>query len=366
MRSRLIRVKPQEGCIPHPLPPAVVTELEEAGRLVREGGLVAFPTETVYGIAVNLRDEDALRRLNRLKGRPGDRPITVHLADPDALGQYVREVPRAAWKLGRHFWPGPLSIVMTDKMGRATGFRVPDHDACRIFLRAAECKVGGTSANISGDLPATDAQQVLEHFDGLVDVVIDGGPARHSAASTVVRTHDTASGRGVEILREGVIPAEEIREITAKYLLFVCTGNRCRSPLAQAFATNLLSRRLGVDRSELLAAGYRVESAGTGCIRGQPATAEAVRAGLARGADLATHRSRPLTPTMLEDADDVFVMTADQRRSILEFAPEMADRIRLLDRSGKDIPDPYGLGDEAYTKAAERIHRALVERLDDL
>jgi tRNA threonylcarbamoyl adenosine modification protein (Sua5/YciO/YrdC/YwlC family) len=361
VRSRVIKV-PRDGAIPA----AVVTELEEAGRLVREGGLVAFPTETVYGIAVNLRDEDAMRRLQRLKGRPGDKPITVHLPDPEALGPYVREVPRAAWKLARHFWPGPLSIVMTDKMGRATGFRVPDHDACRLFLRAAACKVGGTSANVSGDVPASSADQVLEHFDGLVDIVIDGGPARHSEASTVVRTRDAESGGSVDILREGVIPAAEIREITAKLLLFVCTGNRCRSPLAEGFATNLVARRLGVDRSELHAAGYRIESAGTGCIRGQPATAEAVRAGLPRGVDLATHRSRPLTPTMLEDADDVFVMTTDQRRSILEFAPELAARVRLLDRGGKDIEDPFGLGDEVYAKAAERIHRALVERLDDL
>lgn len=353
VRTTVLRVDPDHGPWP---------ELAEMGRIVREGGLVAFPTETVYGIAVNLRDEAALRRLVRLKGRAEDKPITVHLPDAEGLLADVRSVPRSAWKLARRFWPGPLTLVVPDRAGRPTGYRVPDHAACREFLRKADCRVGGTSANPSGAEPATTAQRVLEHFDGLLDAVIDGGESRHGTSSTVVRV----DAHGWKVLREGVVPEAEIREVTARFVLFVCSGNRCRSPLAAAFATDLLARRLGVDRTDLVSAGYRVESAGTDCIRGQPPTAEAEQAAGLWGCDLTGHRSRPLTPTLVEDADEILVMTAEHRASILEFAPDAAGRVRLLDLSGKDVPDPYGGGAAVYERTAERIHRILEQRLDDL
>lgn len=353
MRTRILRIDPANGPWP---------ELAEAARVVREGGLVAFPTETVYGIALDLDDDAALRRLAQVKGRPEDKPITVHVPDADAVGAFVRELPRPAAKLARRFWPGPLTLVVADRHGRPTGFRVPDHAACREFLRLAACRVGGTSSNASGSAPATTAEEVIANFDGLLDVVIDAGPCRHAKASTVVRV----VGGAAEIVRPGVIPEAEIREVTARFVLFVCTANRCRSPLAAAFATDLLARRLGVDPPDLLEAGYRVESAGTGCLRGQAATAESQIVAHALGFDLAGHRSRPLTPTMLEEADEIFVMTADQRRSILEFAPDAAARIKLLDLGGRDIPDPFGAGEEVYRRTADRIRRILQERLDDL
>jgi protein-tyrosine phosphatase len=109
-----------------------------------------------------------------------------------------------------------------------------------------------------------------------------------------------------------------------------------------------------------------VESAGTGCLRGQPPTPEADAAARAYRLDVSAHRSRPLTPTLLEEADEIFVMTADQRRSILEFAPDVSARLRLLDLSGRDVPDPYGAGPEVYRRTAERIRKILVDRLDDL
>jgi L-threonylcarbamoyladenylate synthase len=354
VRTRVVQADPQKGPWP---------ELAEAARIVREGGLVAFPTETVYGIALDLDDDTALRRLTRLKGRSDEKPVTIHLPDPEAVDAYVRELPRPAWKLSRRFWPGPLTLVVGDRHGRPTGFRVPDHPVCREFLRLCGCRVGGTSSNPSGGgNDARTADEVLEHFEGLLDAVIDAGPARHGRPSTVVRVVDSH----VEVLRHGVIPEEEIREATSRFVLFVCTGNRCRSPLAAAFATDLLARRLGVEPPDLLEAGYRVESAGTGCLRGQFATPEAQQVARLSGIDISNHRSRPLTPTLLEEADEIFVMTGDQRRSILEFAPDAAARVKLLDLGGKDVPDPFGAGEEVYRRTGERLRRILQERLDDL
>jgi L-threonylcarbamoyladenylate synthase len=352
VRTEILRVDPRKGPWPG---------LERAARIVDDGGLVAFPTETVYGIAVNLRDEAAVRRLYQAKGRQDDKPLTVHLAARDALEPLVKDPPRSAVKLAARFWPGPLTIVLPDRHGRPTGYRVPDLAVAQEFLRLASCRVGATSANPSGGEEAVTAEEVVRQFDGVVDLVVDGGKCRHARASTVVRADD----EGVTVLREGVVPAAEIRDVAAKSLLFVCSGNRCRSPMAAAFATDLLARRAGVDPADLVEGGFRVASAGTGCMRGQPATQEAVDAARRYQCDLTAHRSRPLTPSLLEDADEIYVMTPEHRASILEFAADAGDRVRLLDRAGKPIPDPYGQGPTAYQQSAARIHRAIEERLDD-
>jgi L-threonylcarbamoyladenylate synthase len=352
VRTDLVRLDPRKGPWP---------DLVRIARVIEDGGLVAFPTETVYGIAVNLRDEAAVRRLYQAKGRAEEKPLTVHLGSPEAIADIVKEVPRPAQKLIARFWPGPLTIVMPDRHGRPTGFRVPDLPLAQELLRLTRCRVGATSANPSGGEAAVSAEEVMEHFDGVLDVVIDGGPCRHAKSSTVVRADDVAA----ELLREGVVPAEEIRDATAKTLLFVCTGNRCRSPMAAAFAADLLARRAGASVIELLDTGYRVGSAGTGCLRGRPASQEAADAALRYGCDLSAHRSRPLTPSLIEESDEIYVMTAEHRASILAFAAEYEDRVRLLDRGGKDIPDPWGEGPAVYERVAERIHRAIEERLDD-
>ena len=352
MRTQFVQLDPRNGPWP---------QLAEAARIVDDGGLVAFPTETVYGIAVNLRDEAAVRRLYQAKGRPDEKPLTVHLPDGAALMPWVKEVPRTAQKLIARFWPGPLTIVLPDRHGRPTGFRVPDLPLAQDFLRRATSRVGASSANPSGWQAAVSAEEVMEHFDGVLDYVIDGGRCRHAQASTVVRVDDP----GATVLRVGVVPEAEIREATARTLLFVCTGNRCRSPMAAAFAADLLARRAGVSPADLLEAGYRVGSAGTGCLRGAAATAEARAVTLRYGCDISSHRSRPLTPSLIESADEIYVMTAEHRASILAFAAEAEERVRLLDRSGKDVPDPYGQGAAAYDRCAERIHRAIEERLDD-
>jgi L-threonylcarbamoyladenylate synthase len=352
VRTELVRLDPKTGPWP---------DLARIARLIDDGGLVAFPTETVYGIAVNMRDEAAVRRLYQAKGRAEEKPLTVHLAAAEALAGIVKEVPRPAQKLIARFWPGPLTIVMPDRHGRPTGFRVPDLPLAQSLLRLATCRVGATSSNPSGGEAAVDAEEVMRHFDGVLDVVIDGGRCRHAKASTVTRAGD----EGVEVLREGVVPAAEIRDATAKSLLFVCTGNRCRSPMAAAFAADLLARRVGRPAHELLDAGYRVGSAGTGCLRGQSATGEAMVSALRYGVDISAHRSRPLTPSLIEDADEIYVMTDEHRASILAFAAEAADRVKLVDRMGKDVPDPYGEGPAVYDRVAERLHRAIEERLDD-
>ena len=354
MRTRVVTVDPNEGPWP---------ALDDLIRVIEDGGLVAVPTETVYGIAVNLRDEAAVRRLAQVRGRAADGPPTVHVSSADAFFRGLKQPPVAVRKLTERFWPGPLTVVVSDRHGRPTGYRVPDVAVTRELLSRSDARIGAVAAAAEGAAPATTADEVLAHFDGVLDAVIDGGPCRHGTGSSVARVFPEGE---VEVLHVGVIPEAEIREAAARTLLFVCSANRCRSPLAAAIATRLLARRAGVDEWDLLSGGYRVESAGTGCLRGEPATAEAQAAGDARGYDLSTHRSRPLTPAIAERADDIFVMTRQQRESILEFMPETQGRVHMLDRKARDVPDPYGHGAAAYDKVADAILSALQARMDDL
>jgi len=117
VRTEVVRLDPKTGPWP---------ELARIARIVDDGGLVAFPTETVYGIAANLRDEAAVRRLYQAKGRADEKPLTVHLASAAAAAPLVKEISRPAQKLIARFWPGPLNVVIPDRHGRPTGFRVPD------------------------------------------------------------------------------------------------------------------------------------------------------------------------------------------------------------------------------------------------
>jgi len=286
------------------------------------------------------------------------------LANPGDLRSAIDSVPAMAKRLATRLWPGPLTIVLLGPDGGTLGFRCPDHDVARAFVDAAGVPVLATSANLSGEPPALDAEDVRRDFDGRIEWILDAGPARYRLASTVVKVEETA----FEVLREGVLDGDAVADGACERVLFVCTGNICRSPMAEAMLRATLSQSLGVPPTpEALARrGYRVTSAGTAGLDHAPATPEAVTAAGEMGADLAEHESRPLTPGMLDHADRIYVMTANQRRTLLRFAPEHESRIALLDPAGEDIPDPYMQPLVDYRRTAEHIRRALAAIVEEV
>jgi tRNA threonylcarbamoyl adenosine modification protein (Sua5/YciO/YrdC/YwlC family) len=330
--------------------------VEAAARALRDGLLVVFPTETVYGWAVRADEPAAVRALREAKGRDGEKPLTLHLPTVAALEARFGPLPTAAARLSRRRLPGPFTLVLPDPAGGTTGVRVPDDPVARAVLEAARCPVAATSVNPAGEAPAVTGSDAAITAAGRTAVVLDAGPCRIGRPSTVLRF----GGDRVEVLREGAVPAREALEDSARILLFVCTGNLCRSPLAAAMAAASLARRRGCSAADLPSFGTAVLSAGTGADAGRKATPETVAEGRSRGLDLSGHRSRPLTPALIDRADAVFVMESAHRASILEFAPEAAGRVFLLDPSGRDVPDPFGRGPEAYDASA-RILEAVVE-----
>jgi L-threonylcarbamoyladenylate synthase len=189
--------------------------LLRAAAALRAGALVAFPTETVYGLGADASDADAIARVFAAKGRPADNPLIVHLADVDGIERVARHVTPLARDLAARFWPGPLTLVLDvgpDLPNITTGglstvaVRVPDHPVATALLRAAAIPVAAPSANRSGRPSPTTAAHVLEDLGPSVDVVLDGGPCPVGVESTVV----DARGERPVVLREGTITREDL------------------------------------------------------------------------------------------------------------------------------------------------------------
>ncbi len=192
---------------------------KRAGEIIRSGGLVAFPTETVYGLGANAMDSEASARIYSAKGRPSDNPLIVHIADINDLSVVARDIPEGAYKLAQKFWPGPLTMIFNKKPEVPNGttggldtvaVRMPASEAALDVIRCGGGFIAAPSANISGRPSPTRAEHVIEDMDGVIEMIIDGGPVRIGLESTIVdMTEDTPT-----ILRPGYITEEDIRSVT--------------------------------------------------------------------------------------------------------------------------------------------------------
>lgn len=193
--------------------------LHEAAQLLREGGLVAFPTETVYGLGADARSSAAVARIFEAKGRPSDNPLIVHIARIDQLDELVLPYPQLAKQLMNSFWPGPLTIVLPARPHTLSplvtaelptvGIRMPDHELALELLSLANCPVAAPSANRSGRPSPTLAGHVLDDLAGRIDGLVDGGPTGVGLESTVVEIEGEYT---IRILRPGGVTQEALRQ----------------------------------------------------------------------------------------------------------------------------------------------------------
>ena len=185
------------------------TAIKEAAQIIREGGLVAIPTETVYGLGANGLNGDAVKHIFEAKGRPQDNPLILHIASVDWLERYCENVPKLAYELAEKFSPGLLTMILNRKnivpdvtTGRlnTVGIRFPDHPVTLDIISAADVPIAAPSANTSGRPSCTTAEDVLEDMNGKIEGIVDGGPCRVGVKSTILdltvtRTVVCASGR---------------------------------------------------------------------------------------------------------------------------------------------------------------------------
>jgi L-threonylcarbamoyladenylate synthase len=180
-----------------------------AAAAVREGGIVALPTETVYGLVARTGDRSARARLIRIKGREGKKPFQLLVSSRQAALRMCGRLPVCARKLAHALWPGPLTLVVKGRNGRWVGLRVPDHPIAAALLRRCGGSLVATSANLSGGKDAFTAAEVVSALGGRVDVLLDGGAAQRRRPSTVVK----CDGENWSILREGAIKRATIRSV---------------------------------------------------------------------------------------------------------------------------------------------------------
>ena len=189
-----------------------------AAEIIKNGGLVAIPTETVYGLGANGLDEAAVARIFEAKGRPQDNPLILHISDASEMERFCHSIPQAAYDLADAFWPGPLTIVLParDIVPKRTtgglstvGVRCPDHNVTREIIRLSGVPIAAPSANISGKPSTTTAAHVLHDHDGRIAAVVDGGASRVGVESTIVDLTDERP----RLLRPGGIGPEQLMEV---------------------------------------------------------------------------------------------------------------------------------------------------------
>ncbi|MCI9563850.1 MAG: threonylcarbamoyl-AMP synthase [Oscillospiraceae bacterium] len=193
-------------------------DIEAAAAILRAGGLVGIPTETVYGLGANGLDPAAVRRIFKAKGRPQDNPLILHIPDPSWLERYCRDVPAAARRLAEQFWPGPLTMILPRRAlvpdevtcGLETvGVRCPDHPVTLDIIRAAGVPVAAPSGNRSGRPSPTCARHMLEDMEGRIQAVVDGGPCGVGVESTIVDLTLPVP----RLLRPGGLPLEALEAV---------------------------------------------------------------------------------------------------------------------------------------------------------
>jgi tRNA threonylcarbamoyl adenosine modification protein (Sua5/YciO/YrdC/YwlC family) len=345
-----------------------------------EGKVVALPTETVYIAAASGLAERAVERLLALRGGKLDGPATLAVRSTEEVLDYVPQLPRIGQRLARRCWPGPVTLQLADAHpesavhrlpprvrdvvvpGGEIRVRVPAHELVLGALRLLAGPVVMIGARRTDDPAAITAQDVVSQLGGQVDVVLDDGRCKFAQPSSIVRVDE----HGFEVVRPGVFSEANLKRLASFMVVLVCTGNTCRSPMAEAMLKKRIADRLGCKVPELDDRGVVIMSAGLSAPPGSRAAAEAIQTMQDRQLDLAHHESQPLSERIVRFADTILAMTRGHRDAIVEAWPDAEPRVHLISRGRGDVSDPIGGPLDLYRRCAEQLDGYLQEWAEEL
>jgi protein-tyrosine phosphatase len=353
--------------------------VHRAVQALAEGRLVAFPTETDYVVAGSAREPHAAAALRAIAPQRDAEPrLTLALKSADEALDWAPRMTPLGRRIARRCWPGPVSMIVPDDHPESLVHRLPEPAKTalvgdgRLRLRVpghpmlADCMrmlAGPVALAEPGpETPAVTAADLLARAGQAVAMAIDDGRSRYAQPVSTIEI----GPRSFRVVRPGIVSEETLRRLASLMVLFVCTGNTCRSPMAEALFRRLVAERLGCRPEEIERHGVVVASAGISAWAGTRASAGAIDVMKEMGGDLGGHESQPLTEDLVRQADVILTMTAAHRAAILAQFPEAGGRLSMLSPDRHDVLDPIGGSLDIYRRCARQIYGHLAARLDTL
>ena len=361
----------------HPNPEAI----SRAAEIVASGGIVVYPTDTLYGFGVNARNQIAMGNLYRIKGRNDDKPVSLMVKNTAQIEDLAGKLNLLEKNLCDLLFPGKVTLVLRvkkelslPKLGhqKKIGFRIPDNKICSLLISEANTTITSTSVNLASGDALNSAAEIKAVFDKQVDLILDAGTLAPSKGSTVL----DLSTEPATVLREGDITIEQLeqklgyklyRTYPDKYVItFVCSGNICRSPMAAGILRKMAERTIYRDSIE-------VNSAGTLNINNSPATLQAIDIADQEGINISKHKSQGINEDILRRANLIICMALDHHKFISQRYPQYRHKVILLKQwlvakhlSNPSIADPIGHSFAFYERIFNEISIELKRVLPEI